>query len=236
MTDSSLHPPADLKLWRKQLREQLIARREAVDAQTMDGWRHAMDGHIERGFPGLARSVIVLCWPYRNEYDARHVAAKFRAAGATTALPVVVAPKTPLIFREWHPGTRLSHGPLGIPFPADSPEVQPGVVLLPMVGFDAQGYRLGYGGGFFDRTLASMTKRPTVIGVAHELARLETIFPQPHDMAVDYLVTELGIYRRDDGTKGPELVFLGAPLPGEPSALSSPVCYAGELDPGRFGE
>jgi 5-formyltetrahydrofolate cyclo-ligase len=233
---TALQPPPDLKAWRRQQRETLISRRVAVDAGTMDGWRRAMDGYIERGFPGLTRSIVALCWPYRNEYDARHVAAKLRSAGATTALPVVVKPRAPLIFREWHPGVRLAHGPLGIPFPESSPEVQPGAVLLPMVGFDAQGYRLGYGGGFFDRTLAAMATRPAVIGVAHELARMDTIFPQPHDIAVDYVVTERGIYRRDEGANGPELVFLGAPLPGEPSALSSPVCYAGELDPGRFGE
>jgi 5,10-methenyltetrahydrofolate synthetase len=219
----------------------LIARRESVDAATMDGWRRAMDGHIERGFPGLAHAVLALCWPYRNEYDARHIAATLRARGATTALPVVVAPKAPLVFREWHPGVALTPGPLGIPFPEGSPEVRPTAVLLPMVGFDAQGYRLGYGGGFFDRTLASLADdpthpRPAVIGVAHELARLDTIFPQSHDMAVDYLVTERGIYRRDEGPTGPQLVFLGAPLPGEPSALSSPVCYAQELDPDRFGQ
>jgi hypothetical protein len=95
-----------------------------------------------------------------------------------------------------------------------------------MNGWDPKGYRLGYGAGFFDRTLASLATKPVVIGVAYEQARLETIHPQDWDIPVDYLVTERGVYRRD-----PEgLAFLGAPQAGDdPSVLSSPVCYAGEV-------
>jgi hypothetical protein len=92
-----------------------------------------------------------------------------------------------------------------------------------MNGWDRQGYRLGYGGGFFDRTLAAMEKRPVVIGVSYELAKLDTIHPQPWDIPMDYVVTERGVYRRD-----PEgLAFLGEPDPGS-GELSSPVCYADE--------
>jgi len=74
-----------------------------------------------------------------------------------------------------------------------------------MNGWDAQGYRLGYGGGYFDRTLASLAKKPVTIGVSYELARLETIYPQSWDIPVDYVVTERGVYLRD----AQELVFLG---------------------------
>jgi 5,10-methenyltetrahydrofolate synthetase len=135
-----------------------------------------------------------------------------------------VAPKQPLAFREWHPGVALATGPLDIPYPKDSPEVTPEAVLLPMNGWDAQGYRLGYGGGFFDRTLAALAKKPIVIGVTYELARMETIQPQPWDIPMDYVVTERGVYRRD-----PEgLAFLGAPEMGGSGELASPVCYADE--------
>ncbi|OGA30296.1 MAG: 5-formyltetrahydrofolate cyclo-ligase [Betaproteobacteria bacterium RIFCSPLOWO2_02_FULL_65_24] len=200
--------PHDLTAWRKTQRAALIARREAIDAGTLDRWRRAIDRHLERGFPGLAKGIVALCWPYRNEYDARHLAARLRRSGATTVLPVVVAPRQPLIFREWHPGVALVRGALGIPYPVDTAQLRPDAVLLPMVGFDAAGYRLGYGGGYFDRTLAALDPRPAVIGVAHELARLETIFVQPYDAAVDYLVTERGIYRRDVSAEGASLVFL----------------------------
>ena len=93
-----------------------------------------------------------------------------------------------------------------------------------MNGWDAQGYRLGYGGGYFDRTLARLAKKPVTIGVSYELARLETIYPQSWDIPVDYVVTERGVYRRDDQ----ELAFLGEPDPGS-GVMSSPVCYADEI-------
>jgi 5-formyltetrahydrofolate cyclo-ligase len=215
-----------LKSWRRSERERLIAARLQLDAATLDEWRRRMDGYLERSFPGLARTRLAFCWPIKHEYDARHLAKTLRERGALTALPVVVAPKTPLAFREWHPGVELARGALDIPYPVNSPEITPDAVLLPMNGWDAQGYRLGYGAGFFDRTLASLAKKPVVIGVSYELARMETIHPQPWDIPVDYLVTERGVYRRD-----PEgLAYLGVPEAGDdPSALSSPVCYAGDI-------
>jgi len=214
--------PAELKAWRKTERDRLLAAREALAAPVVDAHRRRIDSHLERGFPGLARQRLAFCWPIRNEYDARHLAKTLRAAGALTCLPVVVAPKTPLIFREWHPGVTLAKGALDIPYPVGSAEVVPEAVLLPMNGWDAQGYRLGYGAGFFDRTLASLAKRPAVIGVTYEMARMATIHPQSWDIPADYVVTERGVYRRD----GEELVFLGEP--GATSELSSPVCYADE--------
>ena len=215
-----------LKSWRRTQRERLIAERLAIPDATLAAWRQRMDGYVERSFPGLARSRVAFCWPIRNEYDARHIARTLRGLGALTALPVVVAPKSPLAFREWHPGVELAKGALDIPYPVSSREIVPDAVLLPMNGWDPQGYRLGYGAGFFDRTLASLEKKPVVIGVAYEQARLDTIHPQPWDIPVDYLVTERGVYRRD--AEG--LAFLGAPQAGDdPSVLSSPVCYAGEV-------
>ena len=215
---------SSLKAWRKTQRERLIAERVRVTPAVLDAWRRQMDAHIERSFPGLATSRLAFCWPIKGEYDARHLARTLRARGALTALPVVVAPKTPLAFREWHPGVELALGALDIPYPKDSAEVSPDAVLLPMNGWDAQGYRLGYGAGFFDRTLASLARRPVVIGVTYEMARLDTIHPQPWDIPADFVVTERGVYRRD-----PEgLVFLPAPEAAGSGELSSPVCYADE--------
>jgi 5-formyltetrahydrofolate cyclo-ligase len=217
---------ASLKAWRKTQRERLITARERVTPETLEEWRHRIDRSLELSFPGLAGAKVAFCWPIKGEYDARHLAKTLRDRGSLTALPVVVAPKTPLIFREWHPGVELATGALDIPYPANSAEVVPDVVLLPMNGWDQQGYRLGYGAGFFDRTLAAMQKRPVVVGVTYEMARMDTIHPQSWDIPADYVVTERGVYRRDpDG-----LAFLGEPPGGDdPSALSSPVCYAGEV-------
>jgi 5-formyltetrahydrofolate cyclo-ligase len=212
----------ELKAWRKSQRERLVSERLALDELAVDARRRAIDAHLERGFPGLRSTVLAFCWPIRNEYDARHLARRLREAGATTALPAVLAPKAPLEFREWHPGVALAEGPLGISYPVNSRSIEPRAVLLPMNGWDAQGYRLGYGGGFFDRTLAAAAHKPMVIGVAYEMARMPTIHPQAWDIPVDYLVTERGVYRRDGG----ELVFLGEPAPA--SERASPVCYADE--------
>lgn len=187
-----------LKSWRKAERERLIGARMAVGAETIERWRQAIDAHLEREFlPRLAGGTLAFCWPIRNEHDARHIARTCRERGALTALPVVVAPRAPLVFREWHPGIELAEGPLGIPYPKDSPAVSPTAVLLPMNGWDAQGYRLGYGGGFFDRTLAAMAQRPLVIGVAYDLARMPTIHPQSWDLPVDCVVTESGLQPRN---------------------------------------
>lgn len=214
----------ELKVWRKAQRARLIAEREALSAETVGACRLAIDTALERAFPGLARMRVAFCWPIRNEYDARHFARTLRDRGASTALPVVVGRGQPLVFRAWKPGLRLAKGALDIPYPPDSEEITPQAVLLPMNGWDQGGYRLGYGAGFFDRTLAALAERPVVIGVSYEFARLETIFPQPWDIPVDYVATERGIYRRD--TEG--LVYLGAPEPAGADALASPVCYADE--------
>lgn len=219
---------SDLKAWRKSQRERLVATRKALAAEVVESARRRIDAALLRSFPGLASSRLAFCWPILNEYDARHLVRTLRERGALTALPVVVAPKQPLAFREWHPGVKLEKGALDIPYPVGSPEVVPSAVLLPMNGWDDGGYRLGYGAGFFDRTLASLAKKPVVIGVAYEIAHLDTIHPQPWDIPADYVVTERGVYRRDGGRDDGRLVFLGEPEPGGSGAASSPVCYADE--------
>jgi 5-formyltetrahydrofolate cyclo-ligase len=221
----------ELRSWRKGERARLIEARESLDAATLDSFRRRLDSHLRRSFPGLATAKLAIYWPIRGEYDARPLAQKLRELGAVTALPVVVRARQPLVFREWHPGVALATGPLGIPYPVGSDPVVPTAVLVPMLGWDEGGYRLGYGAGFFDRTLASLTPKPVVIGVSYELGKLKTIHPQGWDIPMDWVVTERGTYRRD-----PEgLVFLGEPTAGEPGALASPVCYAAEVDPDRLG-
>ena len=195
----------ELKRWRSAERTRLIAAREALDREMLETLRERIDRHILDGFSTLARGVLAFCWPIRGEYDARHLARTLRERGALTALPAIVAKDKPLAFREWHPGVELALGPLDIPYPAASPEVLPDHVLLPMNGWDESGYRLGYGAGYFDRTLAALQRRPLVIGVTYELARLPTIYPQSWDIPMDWVVTERGRYRRESN----RLAFAG---------------------------
>src|SRR5258708_24571596 len=135
---------SDVNLWRKAQRKQLLAARIALSPESVASFRKNTAAALERSFPGLAGRSVAFCWPIKNEYDARFFAKTLRERGALTALPVVVAPKQPLAFREWHPGVALATGPLDIPYPAHSPEVVPDAVLLPMNGCDANGHPLRY--------------------------------------------------------------------------------------------
>ncbi|MEZ5652085.1 MAG: 5-formyltetrahydrofolate cyclo-ligase [Burkholderiaceae bacterium] len=190
--DSPLTLP-ELKLWRSAQRRHLIAQRLAVPDPLRRVWREQIDANLLKAFPDLHQGVVALCWPIQGEYDARHLATRLRDRGALTALPVVVAPRTPLVFRHWQPGVAMRRGPMGIAEPFDAPEVTPNTVLLPVNGWDEAGYRLGYGAGFFDRTLAALSRRPRVIGVGYEMGRLATIHPQSWDMPLDAVATERGV-------------------------------------------
>jgi 5-formyltetrahydrofolate cyclo-ligase len=117
------HP--QISKWRRSERQRLIAARAALSPSDLEARRLRIDRFLELSFPGLANSRLAFCWPIKGEYDGRHFARTLRDKGALTALPVVVAPRTPLIFREWHPGIELAHGPLDIPYPVGSREVAP---------------------------------------------------------------------------------------------------------------
>ena len=228
--------PDSLKAWRKAERERLVADRLAVDEKTLAGLRTAIDTHLEQAFPGSSKGTVAFCWPFKNEYDPRFLAHRLRERGAKTALPVVIAPRQPLIFRLWKPGDELAKGVYDIPYPAAGDPVLPDVALVPMNGFDEGGYRLGYGGGFFDRTLAHLRSgapgSPVAIGVTYELARMQTIHPQSHDIPMDYVVTERGVYQRVDG----RLVLLELSAEHAVPGYSSPACLAHEIASGYFGE
>lgn len=132
--------------------------------------------------------------PFRGEPDLRALLERVVAHGGRTALPVVIARAQPLIFRAWSKGEPLERGVWNIPVPAaEAAIVAPDIVIAPVVGFDAACYRLGYGGGFFDRTLAAAVKRPRVFGVGYKQAAIPTIYPQPHDIPMDVVVMEDGV-------------------------------------------
>ena len=187
--------PDDVKQWRKAERARLLALREAIPLETRRAHGERITQHIVEAFPQLARMTFGFYWPLRGEYDARIVAMHFRKLGARTALPVVVQKAAPLQFRLWWPGAPTSFGVYDLPVP-ETEVVVPQAVLMPPIGFDGACYRLGYGGGFFDRTLAAMSPQPLKIGVAYDALRIETIRPQPHDIAMDCVVTESGIRQR----------------------------------------
>ncbi len=189
--------PVDIADWRKGERKRLIAARMELPSAE----REAMDEAIRTGVAALIGEprgqIVSAYWPFRAEPDLRPLLRSLRDAGARIALPVVVAKGQPLLFREWLPGAKLARGVWNIPYPEDGPEVVPDLSIAPVVGYDARYYRLGYGGGFFDRTLASLTVQPRCIGVGYTQQRLATIHPQPHDIPMAAIVTERGTLRPD---------------------------------------
>jgi len=186
----------DVARWRKAERKRLIAQRLALAPSTRAD--HAR--LIARGLDALIgdpRDLIVSAyWPFRGEPDLRPWLEELRSRGAQTALPVVVAAEAPLIFRLWRPGESLARGVWNIPFPVDGQQVQPHIALAPVVGYDAECYRLGYGGGFFDRTLARLPASTIAIGVGYAEAEIATIYPQPFDIPMRHIVTERGTRTR----------------------------------------
>jgi 5-formyltetrahydrofolate cyclo-ligase len=187
--------PADVKAWRKTERERLIADRMALAAATRRQWGERIAAALQRELAGRS-GVLGVYWPFRAEFDPRPLVDWALAEGRGVALPVVVDRKGPLEYRRWRPGEALVDGVWNIPVPAKRETAFPAAVLAPLVGFDRECYRLGYGGGYFDRTLATLSPRPLAIGVGFSFQELETIHPQSFDVPMDVIVTEAGIRRR----------------------------------------
>src|ERR1700719_871207 len=176
-------------------RERLLALRQGLPPAERRRWGERIDVAVRVLLLERA-GILGVYWPFRAEFDPRPVIDWAIAAGRTVALPVVVDKKGPLEYRTWRPGEPLVDGVWNIPVPERGTVVEPAIVLAPLVGFDPECYRLGYGGGYFDRTLAVLVPRPLAIGIGFAIQELETIHPQPFDMPMDLIVTETGTRRR----------------------------------------
>jgi 5,10-methenyltetrahydrofolate synthetase len=181
--------------FRSSLRRAMLVRRAALDAATHAALSLAIRARLDATFPELATQVVGFCWPVQNEPDLVPFAEALISRGGRVALPVVVRPGAALAFREWWPGQPLVPDRYDIPTPTDGNFAAPQALLLPVNAFDAAGFRIGYGGGFFDRTLAALTPRPLTIGVGFAFQQIESTRPQAHDLALDAIVTEQGIVR-----------------------------------------
>lgn len=247
--------PNDIRQWRKALRTELLSRRMAIPSGRRRQWNLDVTRRLLDAFPMLEKMIVGFYRPFQGEFDPRLAIRRLRARGAIAALPVVAQKAFPLEFREWRPDVRMRSGLFNLREPEGSPTLAPQALLIPPVGFDVQGYRLGYGGGYFDRTLAILQPQPLKIGVAFEVSRIETIRPQSWDIPMDFIVTESGIHRagpagleklRDAGEAAAIAASMvnarsvpAAQLQGDAlDALrtvareyASPPCYAHELDP-----
>lgn len=193
MTEQSVQGAANPADRRAALRREKIAARLAMSADARRAANVAIRHHLAELLLPMRAGNVAFCLPIRAEADCRPLVERLLAAGWRAAMPVVRTLDAPMEFRAWWPGAPMTTDPFGIPIPATALAPPPEVILLPLVAFDAAGYRLGYGGGYFDRTLAAMQPRPLSIGVGFELAAVEDIGPERHDIPLDRIVTERGI-------------------------------------------
>lgn len=176
---------------RKLQREQLLAARRSPDGAARE---KAVQQRVANWLARADVHSLAFYFPIRGEPDLRDVVASWLSADSrrVAALPVVVG--SSLEFRAWTPDAPMQAGEFGIPVPAHGRSVQPDCLLVPCVGFDDARHRLGYGGGYYDRTLAGLVPWPLVVGVAYESTRVATIDPQPHDMQLDAVITDVAQY------------------------------------------
>ena len=204
----------EVKLWRKTARARLIGARVALPPALRAAWTSDLQTNLRHALAS-APAPISFYWPFKAEPDLRPLMRELDAAGIALALPVAVRLGEPMTFRPWRRGAPMERGLWDIPIPAAAAEIVPRTLVAPLVGFDGDNYRLGYGGGFFDRTLAKLGSAAQAIGVGFSMFALPTIHPQPHDIAMARVVTE------------------AAPL--EVAGSASPVCYLDEADPDYRG-
>jgi len=187
-----------LDTYRNALRRQLVDRRLSLSTEEHARLSATICAHLVETFPQLATMRVAFCWPINKEPDLRPLIESWLASGSAgfmALLPVVRAARSPLGFRAWTPDCAMMIDSYGIPTPAEGEFVEPQALLIPVNGFDAAGHRIGYGGGFFDRTLAALGRTTLSVGIGFELARVDSIRPQAHDVPLDAIVSEAGVFR-----------------------------------------
>jgi len=180
-----------IKQWRQDQRARLLAQRRTIAPADRQRAAQVIGDKLSELVAADGCATIGLFWPIKQEVNLLPWSEELvRERKVVLCLPVVVQRGEPLEYWRWRSGEPLQRGFWDIPIPATRDVVVPDLMLAPLVGFDRANYRLGYGGGYFDRTLASLPRRPVVAGVGFAFSELATIFPQPHDIPLDVVLTE----------------------------------------------
>ena len=184
---------------KRALRERAAAQREGLHRNAGEGVALDALAHFREHIDLCAHRPLSAYLPVRAEFDVTPILRHAHARGCQTCLPVVPGRGRPLLFRRWAPGDPLVEGRFGIAVPPEEADtLEPEILLVPMLAFDDDGYRLGYGGGFYDRTLASRrAQAPGIlaVGVAFSGQRVERVPRSTEDERLDWLVTEEGARR-----------------------------------------
>lgn len=184
----SLASPADAK---STLRRAMLERRRAAHRAESRGAADAVSRRITDDIEFRGK-IIAGYWPLGDELDCRPALEALASAGAQVALPVVAGQGQVLLFRSWRPGDILDEGPFGTMHPGTRAGVVcPQVLLVPLIAFDLQGNRLGYGAGYYDRTISSLRANGGVsaIGLAYDCQRVDTVPADTHDQPLDAVLT-----------------------------------------------
>ena len=150
---------------------------------------------------GRPDTVIGAYWPIKGEFDPLPALHRWKEDGELMeeprrrriGLPVADKAHKTLTFHAWYPGCPLEEDAYGIPKPKDTELLAPTLLFVPCVGYGPGGYRLGYGGGFYDRTLATLTPRPYAAGLGYALGFVENFTPDAHDQPLDAMLTDSGV-------------------------------------------
>ena len=190
----SLQPGASVSSWRKQKRVELLQARNALSPEVHRRQSERVLENLSAIGRDFTGSLVGFYWPLPGEISVLPFIERVFAEGGSAALPVVIGKDKALEFRTWRPEDRMEAGVFGTVHPLYGAAVEPDVLILPLVGFDDGCYRLGYGGGYYDRTLRATLRKPLTIGVGFDIGRLNTIYPQPYDVALDIILTESATY------------------------------------------
>ncbi|QQP87490.1 5-formyltetrahydrofolate cyclo-ligase [Skermanella sp. TT6] len=194
--------PADLRDLKNATRASAKALRAEAAAAAGAEASEAVSRRVAGLLAGMPRPAVVAgYWPIGSEFDVRPVLSRLDLDGFTCALPVVAARGEPLLFRRWTPQVPMERTGLGILAPAaGEPEVEPDALLVPLLAFDRAGFRLGYGAGFYDRTLERLRriKPVTAIGIGFAAQEVETVPRDRYDEPLDWIVTETSALRISD--------------------------------------
>ena len=212
----------EIRVWRDRQRTRLRKIRDELGAELRREWSIRIESTLRLQLQRNGGSKAAFYWPLGGEIDLRPYMRKYIEQGGSALLPVVVQRHRPLEFRRWWPGMPMYPDARGIPSPKWRDMVEPDVIVIPMLGFDDQLYRLGYGGGYFDRTLCALESKPFCIGISFECCRLNTIYPQPHDIPLDAIVTEDRVRFQPNEVR--KFGRVRASI-----ELASPPCYAEEF-------
>jgi len=178
----------DVSTFRKSERKRLYSARQTQSAEDRKSASTAISARLDEILGDVAGRTIAAYWPIRGEVNLHAWMAAASDRGAQICLPVVVEKNHTVEFHRWSPGCAMAKGIWNIPVPAEPEAVVPDLVIVPLLGVDGSGYRLGNGGGYYDRTLARLGGEVLIIGVGQAFARMKTVFPMPWDIPMQMVV------------------------------------------------